>query len=367
LRAEQRILTTGSLLLIGLTVACSEPPPPAEMLRPVRTQTVHSSGGLRTRTFSGTARAGIETQLSFRVPGTVDRVAVKVGDAVRAGQEIARLDQEDYRIAVRRAESTLAQAEAALRNGEAELERVRGLWENHNASRGELDAALAVAQSARAQADGARQALEASRNQLSYTVLEAPVDGAIASVNVEINENVRQGQTVVLLTSGARLEVEVAIPEVLISRIEEGDRVTVTFDALPGRALQAMVTEVGVASTGGATTFPVKVRLTEDNADVRPGMAADVSFGFEREGGSEQVYLPTHAVGADREGSFVFVVEPTDETGVAVVRRRTVEVGDLTGEGIAILSGLREGEVVVTAGVRRLHDGQRVSAPARES
>lgn len=367
MQVDRRVAGTAALLLIGLAVACSEPEPPPEVLRPVRTQTVLASTSSRVRTFSGTARAGIETQLSFRVAGTVDRVAVKVGDEIRAGQEIARLDQEDYRIAVRRADATLAQAEAALRNGEAELERVRGLWENQNASQGELDAALAAAQSARAQAEGARQALEAARNQLSYTVLKAPVDGAIASVGVESNENVRQGQTVVLLTSGERLEVEVAIPEVVISRIEEGERVTVTFDALPGRSLDAVVTEVGVASTGGATTFPVKVRLTEGASDVRPGMAAEVEFRFEPEDGGQRIYLPTHAVGADREGRFVFVVEPSGEQGVSVVHRRPVEVGELTSDGLAILSGLDEDEVVVTAGVRRLHDGQRVAAPAQGS
>ncbi len=363
-KGNARTIAPLAWLAIALAAACSGEEPPPEVLRPVRTETVHVSGAGRTRTFSGTARAGIETQLSFRVAGKVDRVDVEVGDGVRAGQPIARLDQEDYRIAVRQAEATLAQAQAASRNAEADLDRVRGLWESHNASQGELDAATAGAQSARAQVDGAQQSLEAAQRRLAYTVLSAPVDGAIASVDVEINENVAQGQSVVLLTSGASPEVEVAIPGVLISGIREGDRVSVRLDALPGRSFEAVVTEVGVASTAGTTTFPVTVRLVGETRDVRPGMAADVTFRFETEGAVERIFLPTHAVGADREGRFVFVLKASGEDGVAVVRRVPVEVGQLTGEGLEIVSGLTPGQPVVTAGMRRLHDGQRVRAPA---
>ncbi len=343
-----------------LASGCADAPPPEEILRPVLTTTVYARGASRERTFPGTARAGRETELSFRVPGTVERLAVKVGDTVRAGQLIARLEQRDYEIAVSQTEAALAQAAAALRNAESDLERVRGLWEASNASQDQLDAALARQQSSSAQVDGARQSLEAARRRLDYTNLRAPVDGAIASVSVEVNENVNQGQKVVLLTSGARSEVEVAIPEVLISQIREGDAVTVSFDAMPGTEFDGVVTEVGVAATGTATTFPVKVRLGRAGSDVRSGMAANVRFRFETGNGGERIYLPTHAVAGDLDGRFVFVLEPAAEPGVGVVRRTPVEVGLLTADGLQILSGLSEGQRVVTAGVRRLSDGQRV-------
>ena len=96
---------------------------------------------------------------------------------------------------------------------------------------------------------------------MSYTRLRAPAGGRISSVDVEANENVRVGQTVAVLTSAAEMEVEVAVPEVLISRIREGDSVTAAFDALPDRSFAAAVTEVGVTTGGLATTFLVTVRL----------------------------------------------------------------------------------------------------------
>ncbi len=351
------------LILTATLTGCADAPPsPEEILRPVRSQTVLATGGGRERTFSGTARAGQETDLSFRVAGKIVELAVAVGDAVGAGDLIARLEQTDYAITVRRAEANLVQAQAAARNAAADLERVRSLYESDDVSRNELDAAMAGDESARAQTDAAAQTLEGARRQLSYTRLRAPVDGSIASVPVEVNENVRQGQIVVRLTSGSRPEVEVAIPEVLIAQIREGAAVTVSFDALgAGADFDAVVTEVGVASTATTTTFPVTVRLLRPSEDVRSGMAASVTFRFVSPDGREHLCVPPQAVGEDREGRFVFVLETGSEEGVGVVRRTAVEVApDLLPEGLEILAGLAEGQRVVTAGVRRLTDGQRV-------
>lgn len=339
--------------------ACSDPAPAEDPLRPVRSLLVYASGGERERTFAGTAKAGLETELSFRVPGTVERVAVKVGDAVRADQVLALLEPRDYEIAVGQAEAVLSQAQAAEAKADADLERVRRLWENSNASQDQLDGATAQARTAQAQVESATRSLEAARRRLQYTRLRAPVAGSIASLHVEVNENVGQGQKVLLLTSGARPEVEVAIPEVLISEVREGDPVRARFDAIPGRDFDAVVTEVGVAATGTATTFPVTVRLSEPSDEVRPGMAADVEFRF-RSSGREQIVVPIHAVAGDTRGRFVYVVEPAGEPGVGTVRRRDVEVGELGADGIRILSGVDEGDRVVTAGVARIVDGQRV-------
>jgi RND family efflux transporter MFP subunit len=350
-----RLILTIALFGIG----CASPAPEPEVLRPVRSERATTTGATRVRTFSGTARAGQETNLSFRVRGRIDGVFVKVGDSVQANQVIAQLEREDYEIAVRQEQANLARAEAGHRNARADLDRTRGLYESDNASKNDLDATLADAQAAGAQVESSAQALEAARRKLGYTSLEAPVDGAIAAVPVEVNENVIQGQTVVRMTSGSQPEVEIAIPELLIVEINEGDHVTVTLDALAGASFDAVVTEVGVASTGTATTFPVTVRLARGSSDFRSGMAANVAFHFESDDG-EHIHLPSHAVGGDRDGRFVFVLEDTPESGVAVVKRIPVEIGELTHAGLEILSGLAEGQEVVTAGVRRLTDGQRV-------
>lgn len=353
-----------AVLLLPLAGCGGEAEETAPVIRPVRYQEVIATGGRRERTFSGTARAGQESELSFRVGGSVAEVAVSVGENVRQGDLMARLDPTDYDLQVQQAAASLAQAMAAERKAQADYDRVRGLYENQNAAKSDLDAARAQSESTTAQVEAARQGVARARRQLSYTRLIAPVDGAIAAVRVEENENVQPGQAVALLTSGSRPEVEVSMPEVLISQVTPGSRVDIAFDALPGDVLPGVVTEVGVAVTGTSSTYPVTVRLEKGDDAIRSGMAASVTFRFEPEGGTDRIFVPSVSVGEDREGRYVFVLEP-GEGGMATTRRRGVEVGDLTPEGLEIKDGLTDGELIATAGVRRIHDGQSVRLLAK--
>jgi RND family efflux transporter MFP subunit len=191
-------------------------------------------------------------------------------------------------------------------------------------------------------------------------VLRAPADGAIAAVRVEVNENVGAGQELFLLIAGSQPEVEVAVPEGMIARVQAGLPVTVKIDALPNATFQGRVQEVGVATVGSATTFQVTAALEDPSEQIRSGMAAEVTFVLPPQDSGENIVVPPLAVGEDRQGRFVFVLEPGSE-GVGIVRRRTVQTGRLEG-GIEILEGLSPGELVVTAGVRRLVDGMRVRA-----
>ncbi len=354
-----------ALIALAAALACGgAEPEAAPELRPVRTHRVQASAATAERTLAGVARAGVESRLSFRVAGTVVSVHVDLGDAVRKGQALARLDPTDYELKVEEAEAALAQGQAGLRRAQADYERVRALYENNNASKSELDAARAAAESAEAQVRAVRKQLDLAEQQLGYTALKAPIDGAVARVDVEINEAVKSGEEVFLLTAGSRPEVEVAVPEVMIAAVEMRQPLSVSFDALPGRVLAAEVTEIGVAAVGAASTFTVVARLIEEAAEVRPGMAAEVTFRLRSPGREPRIVVPGVAVGEDREGRFVFVLErgaaaAADE---GVVRRRAVEVGgEVQGlGGIEILSGLADGDEVVTAGVRRLADGMRV-------
>ncbi len=357
---QQRRNIAVFVLLAGAFLSCrgrEEPPPPP--LRPVRYHEVSSSSGQRVRTFSGVARANVESNLSFRVSGNVQRRLVEVGDRVERGQLIAELDPTDFELHVEEAQAALLQAQAQARRVEADYERVRGLYENRNAARSDLDASRAAAESARAQIDAAVQRLEQARSQLSYTRLRAPLGGSIAAVDIEVNENVRAGQKVTMLTSGSRPEVEIAVPETLIGEFRVGSDVDVSFDALGEREFPAMITKVGVAAVGVATTFPVTVQLLEATPDVRSGMAADVNFTFGTEDGGGRFLVPAHAVAEDREGRFVFVVEST-EAGRGKVHRRAVTVGQLTGQGLEVLDGVSVGDLVVTAGVSQIQDGLEV-------
>ncbi len=358
-----RLLRIYGIAAVVLPMGCGGDEPTIEVLRPVRYAQVFSTGGIRERTFSGTAQARVESRLSFRVAGEIRQVPVDVGDGVQVGQLIAELDPEDYRLQREEAEAAVNRAQAEARNALANLERVRRLYENSNASRNDLDAARSGSETAAAQVQATVNRRDAARLQLSYTRLGAPSAGRISAVDVEVNENVRAGQIVAVLTSESELEVEVAVPEALILGVREGADVTVRFDALPTRSFAAVVTEVGVTAGGLATTFPVTVRLEQTVQGLRPGMAAEVLFRFESADQRERVVVPLVAVGEDRDGRFVFVVQRVDSI-TGVVLRRPVTVGEVTTDELfEIIEGLVDEELVVTAGITRIRDSMRVSLP----
>ena len=341
-------------------MACApDAPPPEAGLRPVRVEVVSSVDAGRRRSFSGTCEPAVEPKLSFKVDGTIARRPVDMGDRVRRGTLIAELDPSDFQLQVEEAVAALRRAEAESRNAQASFARIRGLYENGNASRTDFDGARAAAESSQAYVESIRKRAELARQQLSYTRLVAPVAGAVAEVSAEVNENVRAGQEVVRLAAEEGYEVAVTVPESLIGQIRHGQDVRVTFDALPGRSFPGTVTEVGVTTSATGTAFPVKARLDEDDPGMRPGMAAELEFRFESPGDAAVFRVPAHAVAEDRAGRFVFVVEPSgDERGV--VRRRSVQVGALTPEGIEVREGLGEGDRLVTAGISQLEDGDTV-------
>jgi multidrug efflux system membrane fusion protein len=364
---EHPLLTTTlvGLVLIGAGCGGEEVASKPE-IRPVRAEIVAMSGAERSRTFSGTFRAGMESRLSFRVPGRVQRLSVSVGQLVSPGYVIAQLDSRDYELQFQEAQASLTRALASRRNASAERDRVRELYENDNASLSQWDQARAVAESASAQVESHEKRLELSQLQLDYTSLSAPVAGAIATVDVEVNENVQAGQPIVTLSSSALTEVVVDLPGSVITAIREGASAMVECDALPDETFEAFVTEVGVAASG-ATTFPVTVQLTSRDDRVRPGMAAEVTFRLTSPDMLvNRIFVPAVAVGEDRDGRFVFLAEP-EEQDKAIVRRKPVTVGDLTTDGendlIEVLDGLSEGDIIITAGVRRLEDGRLVRLP----
>ena len=347
-----------ALVLIVLASACAEPPPePPPVIRPVRYIEVRADDGGRTRTFAGTAQAGTESKLSFRVAGALRKLHVKLGDRVVGGAPIAELDPRDQTLQVRDAQAALAQARAGQRNADTAYSRVQALYANRSASAQDLDGARAQRDSARASVRSIRQKLELARRQERYTRLSAPTDGAIAKVTAEVNENVSPGQPVVVLSSGQRPEVQVAMPEVLIAQVSEDMPVQVRFDALPGQTLSGKVTEIGVA--GGGATFPVTLALDDADAAVRPGMAAEVDFPFEVKATATRFVVPPFSVGEDRQGRHVFIVTAGAD-GFGTVERRPVKVGELTDRGFEVTDGLKAGELLVTAGVSKLEHGRRV-------
>jgi len=367
-RLFRRLSVAGLLATVMMLSGCEKQTEAVEeQLRPVRYITVENPLALRTRTFTGSSKSAQQSRLSFKVAGTVVKMPVQVGDKLKAGDLVARLDSSQYELQLQQSQAALMQSQANARNAESNYERVKGLYENNNASRNDLDSARASAESARAQTRSSQKSLELARLNLSYTQLRVDVDCSIASLAVEINENVSAGSQVAQVNCGQELEVIIEVPESLIADIRQNMTVDIRFDAMANKTFKGRVSEVGVSSSETASTFPVSVRLDRDldnpELALRSGLAAEVTFSFAVDTVLDRYLVPLASVVNDVEGAFVFVADPAEQQGEAVVRRNTVQLGELMDEGIEILSGLETGDRVITAGVSVVRDGQRVLLP----
>lgn len=353
-----------ALFLCAGLVGCAEEAPVERVrLRPVRVAKVVREAHSVDRVFSGYAKASESSRLSFKVPGTLHRMAVKVGDVLKAGDVVALLDDRDFRLKVQEAEAGLRQARAQERNASLAYERAQRLWENDNVSKSDLDRARAAWDSSGAMVTSIEKKLELARRQLGYTRLEAPFGGSITAVLVEENENTGVGVPVVAMASSTGLEVHVDIPDVMIASLSKGQKAQVSFAAKDGASYGATIHEVGTAATGFAGTYPVSLTLDTVASGVKPGMAAEVVFRLGGEG-DERFMVPSHVVSEGTSGPYLFVAEEKGET--AVVHKVPVTVGALMETGLEVREGLSGDEWVVTAGMSRLEEGMPVTLKVQE-
>jgi RND family efflux transporter MFP subunit len=359
-------LATALATLALLFAGCGGPDAPMEeRLRPVRYITVSDQSPFRDRTFSGISKSSRESRLSFKVSGTITMAPEQIGQRLEAGDLIAEIDPAGYVLQRQQAEASLIEAQANDRRAAANYERTKGLYANDNASLNDLESARAQAESAKAIAAAAQKALEIARLNVSYTRLVADTDCSMASIDVEVNENVSAGQQVALVSCGDAFEVAVDLPESLIGSVDVYTPVSIRFGAIPDTVFGGEISEVAVASAAGSAAFPVIIRITGSNPALRSGLAADVTFQFDAgSDGRGTIVVPVSAVVNDADGTFVFIAEAESAGEQATVRRRVITLGDLSQSGIEVVEGLTAGDRVITAGTSVIRDGQRVLIPA---
>ncbi|TIH16584.1 efflux RND transporter periplasmic adaptor subunit [Marinifilum sp. JC120] len=345
-----------TILVLGFAlIGCKEKPVPVqEILRPVKTMKVGEGASGRQWVFSGTAEDALQSDLSFRVGGKiVSFPGDQIGRKFRSGEILARLDPADYELEVRQAESNLEQVRANYVRAKADVKRVSQLFERKVVSKSELDQSDADFKSYQAQLNASAKKLDIARKRLRYTTLKAPFDGWVGTVAVNVHQNVQSGQKVIGFNAGKQMKMYISLPDTLISSVSEGEKVQVTFDALPGKVMKGVIMEVGIGTNEGSS-YPVKVYLDNSDQIVRSGMSGNVRFSG-RSISSNVFVAPSAIVGNPDGSNHVWIVEEG-----SVVKRRDVEVGSISSKGVLIKSGLKSGETVVTRGVHSLKNGLRV-------
>lgn len=327
--------------------------------RPVKVMTVESSQTLETRAFPGIVKAAREIDLAFRVGGPLVEYDLKIGQQVKKGETIARIDPRDFEIRVKKLTAELKAARARLSDAERDFERQKNLLEEDAASRMQYDKTQMALETTQAGIESLMTDLTAAENALEDTRLKAPFDGVVNRKLTENHETVSPGMPVVSLLDVSSIEAATAVPEDVVILSSSFQKIYVSLDAHPGLKIDAELKEIGRQTDNTNQSYPLTAVLDiPEGMTVDPGMAATIHLtveaGDSRESG---IYLPTAAVFSDAAGgSNVWRLD----TGTMTTNKVEVETGALKGDRVRILSGISSGDRIVCAGARFLVEGQPV-------
>ena len=341
----------GAVLLAGCE-ANTAPAPRSE--RPVQVQRVAFEGNGSTREFVGVVRARYETDLGFRVAGKIVTRVVNVGDRVRAGDVVARLDPQDLALQVESTEAELAAATSNLAQAAADLERYTTLKGKGFASIADFDRKKAANDEAEGRLQRAKRALDLARNALGYADLKADADGVITATLAEAGQVVAIGQAVARLAHQGEKEAVVALPETWLGEARKATA-TVELWSERGRSFDARLRELSPQADAMTRTYAARFTIAETDDSVAFGMTATVRLSRLADG--RVARLPLSAILNRGSGPSVYAI---DRTGALVLR--PVTVASFTENVALVTSGISDGDQVVTLGVQKLEAGLKVRA-----
>lgn len=329
----------------------------------VKTIEVKPQDAAQIRSLSGTLIVAEETKLSFAVSGKLIDVPLREGSDFKAGQEIARLDPQDFERELASQKSKLDSLKIRLKDAEDTFRRQSTLAASGTVSRAALSRSEAALANARADRQVAEVAVATAEENFRRTTLVAPRDGIVTKLMAKQYEEIATGQPVYEVGRQDAMEVVVLVPEQFVAGLKYGNAVTATIPGLQDAVVKGRIVEIGATAEAG-NAFRVRARLDDPTPGARSGMSATVA-------------LPIPSLSADRT---VFAVPlaairfDTTETGPVVGQRATLFVFDasrqvvesrevpvvgMAGNRVFVTDGLKAGDRIVTAGVAFLRDGQK--------
>ena len=354
-------LITTIILSIAFIACGKKQEKKAEIIKPVKYEMVSKLNAQKVRNFSGVASASNEIELSFRNSGTISLLKAKVGQRVKKGDLLMKLDNVQAQLAYEQSLSALKSATSAMNTAKSSLERSRALYEKGSYSLSDYENAKNSYQSALDQYESAMRKKDIDQTQIEYGYIYAPKSGILAAVDISLNETVSSGQTVAILNAGDDVNVTVGLPENVINKVSIGMKTNISFASIEGKKFEGGIIEISPIADSNTSTFPVKIDITKASQEVKPGMVANVTFTFgsQKEGGSSPLVVPVKAVGEDGNGNFVLLIETLDQK-IGIIKKQTIELGELTNDGFVVKKGLNEGQLIATAGLQTLLNNQKV-------
>jgi RND family efflux transporter MFP subunit len=344
--------TVAILAILALT-ACKEEAPPQAQIRPVRTVVVKHTTAGQTVSLTGQVQAQDQVNLAFRINGRLIERTVSVGDRVAPGQVVARLESQDARNALRSAEADLSAAQAALTNAQGVEDRQKQLLDKGFTTRSQYDQALQQLQTAQAQTASAEARLRNAQDNLSYTELKSDVAGVITAKGAEPGEVVQAGKMILQVARDGGRDAVFNVPAQMIRNAPKDPMVTVALSDDPRITTNGRVREVAPQADPTTGTYEVKIHLDDPPPAMRLGATVVGSMTIDT---GAVIVLPGTALIQTDGKAAVWVVDPAKKT----VAQHPVTLLRYDPGNAIISDGLKDGDIVVTAGVHALRPGQEV-------
>ena len=393
------------ILAIVMTISCSrkpEPEQPATILSGLKTETVQTSLTDDYYEAVGTVQAKNRSVVAAKVMGNIVALHVREGDSVRAGQTLIEIDNRDAGIqlqktqagmretqdsleeverSIRAAESARAAAQANESLAKSTFQRYQTLFERHSVSPQEFDEVRAryeVAKAESERADRLLQATAARQNQMKaridqakadvanarvyvgYSRIAAPIDGVVVSRQADVGYLATPGMPLLTIENSSRYQLHASVEESRLGTIQLNDQVHVLLEALANTELNGIVEEIVPAADPATRSYTVKIALPNtSDIHLRSGLYGKARFVA---GQRKTLSVPQKAVTQQGQLVGVFVV---DQAGVA--RLRLVKTGRTVGDRVELLSGLNEGEEIISEVITSLRDGTRVREATKDA
>jgi len=327
---------------------------PAPEIRPVRVLTVAKGVAGDTATLSGSVQAQTEINQAFRIDGRLLERNVNVGDTVRPGQLIARLDSQNEESSVQSARAQLLAARAQLSEARNNYGRMRDLVAENAVSRATYESAESMQKAAEAQVESAQTSVTLAENRLSYTRLVSDVAGLVTTAGAEPGEVVGAGRTIVQVAREGNRDAVFDVPARVKDSLPPNSEISVVLTSDPKVSAGGVVREVSPRADPVTGTFRMRFRLINPPAAMRLGttVTGRIKMGANVAG----IDIPPSAVVRADRASAVWIVDPKGGT----VSLRNIEIRSSDPNRVEVASGLNPGDVVVTAGIQALRPGQKV-------
>ena len=358
MNTTQNLIASLMLLCCITLIGCSKQKTEVEQEVPLVMVTQPSSLHLEQKSYAGEVQARQQTALAFRVAGQVTQRFADVGDQVKVGQVLAKLDVQDAALQLNAARAQLESAQSAAKIASDELQRFQQLLPMNAVSRSQYDAVKNQYQHAMAQLKQAQSNYAVSSNQTDYNQLRATKNGVITERNIEVGQVLAAGQVAYQLAIDGEREVVIGVPEQAVADIRVGQEATVSLWSQPDSRFTGTVREISPAADQ-SRTFKVKVSLREGNAQIQLGQSARV---FLTRQANQGLYVPLSSVSATGQQAFVLVLQ-ADST----VRQTPVTLGAYGRDSVPVLSGLQAQDYVVMGGVHLLRDRQKIRPINRDN